>query len=173
MAFKKLIAVLIMVIVLMAALVAGLVLSRPSDKGALSIYVKDDPAVWSHVNVTFSEVQVHSAQENASWTALGIRNGTIDLAVLTNASELLASAELPTGKYTQIRLVVTSATGVMANGTEVTFDIPSGELKTTHPFEIVAGGKQAFTLEIDLDQSITNDGSGWKFRPVLGSIAEA
>lgn len=173
MAFKKLIAVGIMVIVLMAALVAGLVLSRPAEKGMLSIYVKDDPAAWAHVNVTFSEVQVHAADDNASWTTLNIRNGTIDLAVLTNVSELLASADLPSGKYTQIRLVVSSATGVMSNGTEVVFTVPSGELRTTHPFNITAGEKHALTIDIDLDHSITEDASGWKFKPVLGSIIEA
>jgi len=172
MAVKKLIAVAILVVVLMAALVAGLVLSRPAEKGTLSIFVKDEPATWSHVNVSFSEVQVHSADDNNSWTTLNIRNGTIDLAVLTNVSELLASGDLLPGKYTQIRLVVTYATGVMTNGTEVVFDVPSGELRTTHPFNITAGIRQTLTIDIDLSHSITEDGNGWKFKPVLGSIED-
>jgi len=172
MAVKKLIAVAILVVVLMATLAAGLVLSRPAEKGTLSVYVKDAGDTWSHVNVTFSEVQVHSADDNASWTTLTIRNGTIDLAVLTNVSELLASSDLPAGKYTQIRLVVSSASGVMTNGTEVVFSVPSGELRTTHPFNITAGNEQRLTIDIDLGHSITEDGSGWKFKPVLGSIEE-
>jgi 3-deoxy-D-manno-octulosonate 8-phosphate phosphatase KdsC-like HAD superfamily phosphatase len=92
---------------------------------------------------------------------------------LTNISELLASADIAAGKYTQIRIVVTSVTATMTNGTMVNMTVPSGELKTTHPFNVTAGATSSLTLEIDLERAIVQNGSGWIFTPVLGAVTES
>ena len=136
--------------------------------------VKDDAIAWKHVNVTFSEVKVHLASGNndSGWQTLSIKNGIVDLVTLTNVSKLLASSAIPTGKYTQIRIVVNSVTGMMLDGTNVTFTVPSGELKTTHPFNLTAGSTEKLTLEIDLQRSIVHNDSGWIFTPVLGTVVE-
>ncbi len=168
----KAIIVIVVAVVVVAALGAyGLV---GGASGAVSIYVKDAPESWAHVNVTFSEVQIHkaSARNDSGWHSLSIKNGTVDLVALTNASSLLASSNVPAGMYTQIRIVVSSATGVMSNGTEVAFTVPSGELKTTHPFNVTAGQTDRITLEIDLERSIVHTSQGWLFTPVLGSVSE-
>jgi len=177
-AIKRTVAAVIVVIVLIAASVGAYALVQSPtgtmSTGTVSIYIKDDPIAWKHVNVTFSEVQVHqaSATNDSGWQTLSIKNGKIDLVTLTNVSELLASSAISTGKYTQIRIVVSSATGMMLNGTNVTFTIPSGELKTTHPFNLTAGGMEKLTLEIDLQRSIVQNASGWIFKPVLGAVVE-
>jgi hypothetical protein len=160
------------VIVALAALGAYLIVNNSSKMGTVSIYVKDLPDEWSHVNVTFSEVKIHeaSAGNESGWHTLKLQNQTIDLASLVNVSELLASGNVSVGKYTQIRLVVISVTGVMTNGTHVNFTVPSGELKTTHPFNVTEDQTQSFVLDIDLSQSIVHNSSGWTFTPVLGSI---
>ncbi len=169
---KTLIAVIV-VVVLIAAAVGAFALAQPAT-GTMSIFIKDDPIAWKHVNITFSEVRVHraSADNDSGWQTVSIKNGAVDLASLTDVSELLASSAIPAGKYTQIRIVVTTATGMMLNGTHVTFTVPSGELKTTHPFELTAGDTKELTLEIDLEHSIVQNASGWTFKPVLGSISE-
>ena len=163
----------IVVIVLIAAALGAFALTQPAT-GTMSIYFKDDPIAWKHVNITFSEVRVHqaSAANDSGWQTVSIKNGLIDLASLTNVSELLASSAIPAGKYTQIRIVVSTATGMMLNGTHVTFTVPFGELKTTHPFELTAGGTKRLTLEIDLEHSIVHNASGWIFTSVLGAISE-
>ena len=166
-------AVKIVAIVLIAAAVGAYVTLQPST-GVVSIYVKDDAIAWKHVNVTFSEVQVHQASgtNDSGWQTISIKNGTIDLVALTNVSKLLASSALPVGKYTQIRIVVQSATGMLLNGTNAIFTVPSGELKTTHPFNLTAGGTEKLTLEIDLQRSIIHNASGWIFTPILGAVVE-
>lgn len=148
--------------------------SSSSDSGRISIYVKDLPAEWTHVNITFSEVKIHKANSgnDSGWQTLPMRNQTLDLASLTNVSALLATGNVDAGKYTQIRLVVVSAVGTMANGTIVNFTVPSGELKTTHPFNVTSGHTETLTLDFDLSKSIIHTGSGWKFKPVLGSVVE-
>jgi hypothetical protein len=167
------IAVIIVAIALIAVAVGAILMSQPAT-GTLSIYVKDDEIAWKHVNVTFSEVQIHQASgdNDGGWQTLSIKEGTIDLVVLTNVSKLLASSSVPTGKYTQIRLVVDSVTGMMLDGTNVTFTVPSGELKTTHPFNMTEGSNEKLTLEIDLQRSIVHNASGWIFKPVLGAVIQ-
>ncbi len=162
------------VIVALAAFGAYMILNNSSKTGTVAIYVKDLPAGWSHVNVTFSEVKIHaaSAGNESGWHTLKLRNQTIDLASLVNVSGLLASGNVSVGKYTQIRLVVMSVTGVMTNGTHVNFTVPSGELKTTHPFNVTEDQTRSFVLDIDLEHSIHQNSSGWIFTPVLGSITE-
>jgi len=160
------------IIVALAALGAYVIVNKSSEMGTVLIYVKDLPDEWSHVNVTFSEVKIHaaSAGNQSGWHILKLQKQTIDLASLVNVSELLASGNVSLGKYTQIRLVVISVTGVMTNGTHVNFTVPSGELKTTHPFNVTADQTQFFVLDIDLSHSIVHNSSGWTFKPVLGSI---
>lgn len=161
------------VIVIIVATAGTLVISAPS--GAVSIYVKDAPVDWKHVNVTFSEVRIHqaSAGNESGWQTLSIKNETIDIASLTDISELLATANVSTGKYTQIRIVVANATGVMADGTSVVFKVPSGELKTTHPFNVTKDHTKALTIDIDLEHSIVHNAQGWIFKPVLGAVSES
>lgn len=167
-----LVAVVIFLIIIVAA-VGISILSAPT--GTVSIYVKDAPADWKYINVTFSEVKIHQADagNDSGWQTLSIKNGTVDLKSLSDVSALLASGNVSTGNYTQIRIVVASATGVMINGTSVVFKVPSGELKTTHPFNVTAGQITSLTLDIDLEHSIVHNSQGWIFKPVLGAISEA
>ncbi len=175
MALKRgVIAAIVVVIVVIATI--GAVLALQSPQGTVSVYVKDPPAEWSHVNITFSTVEIHpasSTDNNSGWITLKIVNGTIDLVRLTNASSILASSNVATGKYTQIRIVVSSATGVMTNGTNVTFKVPSGELRTTHPFNVTSGQTSKLTLGFSLQQSIIETGQGWTFKPVLGEVLDS
>ncbi len=100
----KTIVAVIVVVVLIAAAVGVYALQQPAT-GTISIYVKDDVIAWKHVNITFSEVKVHQASDNnnSGWQSILIKNGgSIDLASLTNVSELLASSAIRAGKYIQI-----------------------------------------------------------------------
>jgi hypothetical protein len=160
------------IVIVVAVVAAGLYVTVSATTGTVSVRVKDQPAEWSHVNVTFSEVQVHQigGDNSTGWKTLAVSGGTIDLIPLTNISAFLASASIPTGQYTQIRIVVSSATGVMLNGTHVAFTVPSGELKTTNPFNVTPGDTTTLILEFDLSQSIIHNASGWIFKPVLGRV---
>ena len=174
---KKVFAAIIVLAVVIIAAAGAFVLLQPSSgtsSGIVSIYVKDASTDWKYVNVTFSEVQIHQASggNDSGWQTISMENSTIDLAALTNISQLLGSSSVPAGNYTQIRIVVISVTGMMNNGTNVTFNVPSGELKTTHPFEIVAGNTRSFTIDVDLQQSIVQNPNGWTFKPVLGAVID-
>lgn len=170
---KTLIAAVIVVAALVVATVGTYsLLSGPT--GTVSVYVKDAPADWKHVNVTFLEVKIHMADagNDSGWQTLSIKNGTMDLISLQNVSALLASSNVSVGKYTQIRFVVASATGVMVNGTSVVFTVPSGELKTNRPFNVTADQTKTLTIDIDLEHAIVHNSQGWIFTPVIGAVTE-
>lgn len=140
--------------------------------GTLDVYIRDTPATWAHVNVTFSELQAHAADQGdeSGWHNVTFATRTIDLAKLTSIAQLLGTGNLPEGKYTQLRIVVVSADGVMSDGTPVTFTIPSGELRTVNPFNITTGQTTSLTVDIDLSRSIVQTAVSWILSPVIGSV---
>ena len=153
-------------------LIAGFAFLGSVTSGNLYVYVRDAPADWRQLNVVFSDIQVHraDAENDSGWIHLPLSSPTIDFVALANLTRLLALDRAPAGEYTQLRLVVNSVDGVLNDGTPVTFVVPSGELKTTTPFDVPGSGSVRITLDFDLASSIHSAGGKWIFRPVLGSI---
>lgn len=146
--------------------------STPGSVGTLDVSIQDAPAAnFSDVYVTFDQIAVHAAGGNASeWKTVNLTERTIDLASVKTVPQLLGSSSLAVGAYTQLRIMVKSAQGVMTNGTKVDFTVPSGELKTADPFNITLGQTTSLTIDINLARSIVHAGSMWIFTPVLGSV---
>ncbi len=142
--------------------------------GTLNVYMQDAPAntTWSHIYVTIGAIQVHPADGmNASdWRNVSVVQNRIDLVGLKSVAALLGGSSLAAGNYTQIRIVVKSVTGVMANNTQVDFTVPSGELKTADAFNITTGETTSLTIDINLARSVVDANGTWIFTPVLGSI---
>jgi hypothetical protein len=79
---------------------------------------------------------------------------------------------LTTGNYTKLWIVVDSAIGILKEtGEEITFDIPSGDLKIQQSFDIKEGNT-AIDVELDLDRSVlyVPQGGVYKLRPQLGKL---
>jgi len=155
----------------------GAVGGNPAGFGTLAVSVQDAPASvnWTHVWVTFSRIQAHEANgtNNSGWFNVTTKAGTVDLAAVHNVAQLLGTATLPAAMYTQLRLAVTSAQGVMQNGTKVNFTVPSDVLKTDDPFNVTVGHLTSITLEIDLSRSIVQADGKWLFLPVFASVHES
>lgn len=180
-------ALAVVAIVTLGGAGAYLLTMDDAETGGILIYVKDAPADWRHLNVTFSSVMVHQADydylndsdENETdddcgvWINITLEQQTIDLKAYVNISALLASGNISTGRYTQVRIVVDSVTGVRTDGTQVEFTVPSGELKIIKMFTIEKDETTRLTVDIDLDKSITEASGSWIFKPVLGSIVES
>jgi hypothetical protein len=142
-----------------------------------TVLISDDPSDnFSHINITFSQVKIHrSGDENESgWILFDMEPKTIDMIYLheNNLNEELGVKNLTAGKYTKLWIVVDKATGVLKEtGEEITFDVPSGDLKIQQSFEIKEGNT-TIDVEIDLDRSIlyVPQGGVYKLRPQLGKI---
>jgi hypothetical protein len=152
------------------------------SSGTVSMNITDAkpvlPAGAENLWITFEEVLVHKA--GSGWISLPLAETsyTIDLLQFYdgNTTELVPPVSLESGKYTQIRIVVSEATIRFDNGstTDKAVEIPSENLKTdkNFTFDVVGGGAVDITVDFDLSQSIvvTDDGSGtlsYKLKPVL------
>ena len=164
----RLLALGIAVLVILGGVAAYLFLYE----GAVAVYVKDAPGTWAHVYVTFSAVDIHeSGKDNATWTNVVSTKTTVDLAALTNVTQLLGSVRLSPGHYEQIRLSVVNATGYLAgSNTELTITIPpdNASLKIVGQFTVNSGQTTKLTVDINLAASLHLVGTTWVFTPVAG-----
>jgi hypothetical protein len=148
----------------------------------------------SAVHVTFSEVKAHRADGEGGWITVpfggtpAATTRTCNLKKLDGPQDILGVASLEPGTYTQLRLVVSSATiyfgggptGEAAclttlappTGTGVTshgMEIPSGEVKLNRPFELMSNSTTTIELDFDGSKSINQTGNGsYKMSPVIG-----
>lgn len=141
-------------------------------EGTLAVYVKDAPGSWDHVWVTFSGVAIHeSGQDNATWKNVSNTKMTVDLASLTNVSQLLGKISLNPGHYEQIRLSVVNASG-QQNGSNqiITISVPpdNATLKIVGQFTISSGQTTTVTIDINLASSLHDVNGTWEFSPVGG-----
>jgi hypothetical protein len=148
--------------------------------------LKDSPfSEAKSVLVTFSEVTAH--RTGGSFTKLPFADGatarTCDLKKLETAQDILGVGTLAAGHYTQVRLVVSSATIHFDNaaaggacapmiaappGRSASLEIPSGEVKLIRQFEVPAGGATTMLLDFEGDRSIHETGNGrYKMKPVI------
>ena len=161
--------------------------SSPSLTGAnFNLRMRDTPFTDAKaVLVTFSTVRAH--RSDSDWTVVPFINAattrTCDLKKLETSEDALGSAGLPTGHYTQVRLVVQSATLFFDNastgsacattitppaGASSPVEIPSGEVKLNREFDITSSSSMTMLIDFDGDQSIHLTGDGrYMMSPVL------
>ena len=161
-----------------------------ATSATLNVMLKDGPFVGAKaLLITFSEVSAHLS--GGDFTSLSFVGGatsrTCDLEKLTTAQDVLGTGPLPVGHYTQIRLVVTSATIYFDNasagpacapaiaapaGRNATVRIPSGEVKLNREFDLTATAATTMLLDFDGDQSVKETGNGqYMMTPVIGIVS--
>jgi len=151
--------------------------SSNATTASLAINLTDSPfSDAKALLVTFSGVSVHSADGDA-WQTIPFVSGssrTCDLKKLNGPTDVLGVGSLPTGKYTQVRLMVSSAALYFdaasagsacassiapPSGANAPVEIPSGEVKLNHEFTVTGTGS-TMLLDFDGDQSVRQTGSG-------------
>lgn len=172
----------------------------PSQSGNLRLMITDSPfGEATALHVTFSEVRAHRADGAGGWITVpfagtpAATSRTCNLKKLEGPFDVLGVASLDAGQYTQLRLVVESATiyfggsataqgaclttlAAPSNGptpvTSHTLEIPSGEVKLIHPFELTSNGTTTIELDFDGDKSVHQTGNGrYRMTPVIKILA--
>jgi len=161
-----------------------------ADTGILSFSITDQPACgYDHVFITVEKVRVHQSANagdtDAGWHEIVLNPAKrIDLLTLTNGIlEELGQTTLPTGSYTQMRLVLASnGTTPMANsvvltgsGNEVGLTTPSAQqsgLKMNVDIAVKPGKVADFVIDFDACKSIVKAGASGKYllKPVVSVI---
>jgi len=168
--------------------------------GSVSVELTDAPGDYSAVYVTIDEIRVHRAGDdtlfednngtNSGWMVVASPHKTYDLLALQNGiTAELGEANISTGKYTQMRLVLgnieDNGTNILGNphpysqyvvfndGSDIApLDTPSNVIKQNHNFDVLADSKLVLTIDFDANKSITDTGSGkYILKPVLGLVS--
>ncbi len=116
----------IVVIVIIA--LAGAGLYYYTSHGTVEVYVttgNSDP-----IYLTISSIMLHS--KSGQWITVSNTTRTV---LLSSNLSFLASASVPAGNYTEVRLIISSAT-VTIGGVNISVTVPSGVIK----IPIIAGG---------------------------------
>ena len=178
-------------IALVATIACGKTATSPSaSPSTLNIILKDTPfADAKSLLVTFSTVSAHMA--GGDFVTLpfsaGATSRTCDLKKLTTATDVLGTGTLTAGHYTQLRLVVSSATLYFDNastgtacaptmtapsGQNAPVTIPSGEVILNREFDVTSSGATTITLDFDGDQSVKALGNGqYMMTPVITVVS--
>lgn len=162
----------------------------PAATAMLSVWLKDSPFSDARaLLVTFSHVSAHRAGADFMTLpfAAGASGRTCDLKKLTTAQDVLGTGPLPTGHYTQLRLVVASAAIYFDNaasgpacapsigapaGRSAAVEIPSGEIRLNREFELTAPNATNILLDFDGDRSVKQTGNGrFMMTPVIAVVS--
>jgi len=138
------------------------------------IRICDSPSEnFSHVNVTFSKVELYSNQ--TGWISFLSEPKIIDFMYLhlNNLTEQLGLENISTCNFTKLWIVIDNATGVLSTtGETIFFNIPSDTLKIQHTFDF-RKGNNTITIDINLDDSLliyNNNGTEYNLLPVLSEF---
>jgi len=162
--------------------------------GTLSVKMTDAPACgYDNVWVTVTKVRVHksdgASDADPGWSEVVVtpdpgRDGRrIDLLSLQNGLLAdLGQTALPEGHYTQVRLVLSGASGANqivltddTTKTPINLDTPSAQqsgLKLKHGFDVAAGEEVDLVLDFDACKSIVKAGASnrYNLKPVVSVI---
>lgn len=146
----------------------------------LKFYLTDAPARYDAVYIDVKEVMINSGSDTSSgWVSVGLLNpGIYNLLDFTNGLDtLLADAEVPSGKLSQIRLVLGSNNSVVIDSVSYDLKTPSAQssgLKLSVHQTLEAGVAYSFHLDFDAGRSIVSTGSGkYVLKPVIRVFTEA
>ena len=164
--------------------------SADSGNGNLRLAMTDAPSCgYDAVNVTVVKVRVHqssgAADNDSGWSEIVLNPARrLNLLNLTNGVlEELGQTPLPTGKYTQLRLVLADNGGatpfansvISTGGAEVALKTPSGQqsgVKANVNIDIVANKMADFVLDFDACKSVVVAGNSGQYllKPVVSVI---
>ncbi len=176
---------------LTAAAACGGNSTSPSGNGSVTVMLKDSPfSDAKALLVTFSSVSVHMS--GGSFATLPFSGGassrTCDLKRLASGQDVLGTGNMTPGHYTQIRLVVSSATLYFDNasagatpcataiappaGRSAPVTVPSGQVDLNREFDVTNTTTRTITLDFDGDQSVKQLGNGnFTMMPVITVVS--
>lgn len=135
-------------------------------KGSTLLSISDAPSIYniSGVYVAVNSVSLHSAADNR-WYSIGV-NGTFNLLLLRNTSQVLASVNVSKGFYDELVLSVRNIT-VGIDGRNESAAVPSNEITIMGNVSIT-NGTNWINFDFNLAKSLHIESNGGAvFTPVI------
>ncbi len=170
--------------IILSFLICILLTSCKQDKeiyySHVSIRMTDKPiSGLKEVNINIQEVQYHinSGNQTSGWETITTISGTYNILKLVNGFDtILAQANIPTGKISQIRLILGPNHYIKDSlGNTSLLTVPSGSesgLKIQVHETLERDLKYTFLLDFDAAKSIVSTGaSTYQLKPVIRLIS--
>lgn len=168
--FLPILAVLLPAIALLAACAED----DAPDKATVVVELTDAVAPYDAVRITFSEVSAHVDNQ---WLNVSATPQTVDLLQWNNGKSIeIGRNQLPAGKYTQLRLLLTKCevdVGGQTHPVSIESEDQTG-LKMNIDQTMVEGSTYELVIDFDANKSIMQTGNGtYKLKPVLRAVPKA
>ena len=154
--------------------------SSDSPKSRLEVSLTDSPGDYEEINIDIQGVEVHRSEgnQNSGWMVLDINEGVYNILELTNGLDtLLGAIDLPSGRVSQIRLILGSNNTLKVAGETKPLSTPSSQqsgLKLNIQADLTGGITYRITLDFDAARSIVAKGNGdYSLKPVIRALSEA
>ena len=149
--------------------------TSPEEGGTLKLYLTDAQSAYDEVNITFSEISAHF---NSDWITVVGEPVKVNLLNYNNGETLLLGSEdLPAGKYTQIRLLISDADIVVDGAQPLSMTVPSEKLKLGPQFTIEDGITYEMVIDFDAERSVVvtgpKDNPSYKLKPHIRVVPKA
>lgn len=146
-----------------------------SGMAKVNMYLTDAPANYDALYIDIQKVEV-MMEGSATLTINPVRPGVYNLLKFRNGLDtLLARADFPTGKISQIRLILGVNNSVVVDGITYALNTPSAQesgLKLNLKQELVAGGSYDMWLDFDAGKSVVETGNGkFNLNPVITAFS--
>ncbi len=156
--------------------------SNSDSKARLKVYLTDAPGDYEAVYIDVKDVMINVSGDTVNgWQSMnGVNAGVYDLMKLINDDDtLLADAEIPSGRISQMRLVLGTENFVKIEGTAglIKLETPSAQqsgLKLNIHHDVVNGILYTILLDFDVAKSIVKTGSNkYILKPVIRTVLQA
>ena len=147
-----------------------------AGKSTLKFNLTDAPASYDAVLIDVQQVEVHVETTDSStngWhTMTNVQPGIYDLLDFQNGLDtLIASGDVPSGKISQIRLILGAQNSVVVDGVSEDLKTPSAQqsgLKLQVHQTLEPGLVYEFWIDFDASRSIVEQGNGgYLLKPVI------
>jgi len=156
--------------------------SGGNGTGHLEVRLTDDPAVYDAVNIDVQSVEVNISSDtgtSSGWKTINLLHpGVYNLLAFRNGMDtILASADIPSGQLSQMRLILGSNNSVVIDGKTYDLKTPSAQqsgLKFNIHATLTDGIVYRLWIDFDASRSIVSTGSGkYILKPVIRTYTEA
>ncbi|MFM2135932.1 MAG: hypothetical protein RL021_1332 [Bacteroidota bacterium] len=139
----------------------------------LEVRLTDAPGPYDSVFVQVIGVSVHT--DAGGWQQLAADSGYYDLLTLQNGVDTLLAASqiVPSGRISQVRLILGDSNRVVVAGMSYPLSLSSQDetgLKCNLDTVLPAGSTARLLLDFDADQSVLQQGNGsYRLKPVVSA----
>jgi hypothetical protein len=150
----------------------------------LTVYLTDAPAEYDAIFIEVAGLQVKASADDGEggWRDMPLPStpATYNLLEFRNGMEtLLSSVELPAGKVSQLRLILSDNSKIVVNGVAAPLPlvVPSGSesgLKFNIHADLIAGIEYKLWIDFDCAGSVVENGNGDHIlKPLIHTFTEA